>query len=42
MKYLKDKGLANPKEFEQYLGEAKKEGKKLNNDSDFAMLMKHF
>jgi hypothetical protein len=42
MKYLKDKGLADPKEFEGYLKEAKKEYKKLSDDIDFAMLMKDF
>jgi hypothetical protein len=40
MKYLKDKGIADPEEFEKYLAEAKKEFKQLDDDVDFWKMMK--
>ena len=42
MKYLKNKGIADPKEFGLYLAEAKKDFKRLDDDVDFALLMKDF
>jgi hypothetical protein len=42
MKYLKDKGIADPKEFEKYLAEAKKEFKQLDDDVEFWKMMKEF
>ena len=40
MKYLKDKGIADPKEFEEYLNEAKKEYKELDDKITFWEIMK--
>ena len=42
MKYLKDKGIADEKEFAAYLAEAKKEFKQLDDDIDFGQMMKGF
>jgi len=42
MKYLKDKGIADEKEFEPYLAETKKEFKELDADLDFRKMMKDF
>jgi len=42
MKYLKDKGIADEKEFAAYLAEAKKEFKELDGDVDFWRMMKEF
>ena len=42
MKYLKDKGIADEKEFAGYLNEAKKEFKQLDDDSTFWQMMKDF
>jgi hypothetical protein len=42
MKYLKDKGIADEKEFGTYLAEAKKEFKELDDDIDFWQIMKDF
>ena len=42
MKYLKDKGIADEKEFAGYLAEAKKEFKQLDDDVDFWKMMKDF
>ena len=42
MKYLKDKGVADPKEFEGYLAAAKKEVGQLNDDVDFWKIIKDF
>jgi len=42
MKYLKDKGITDPEEFEGYLNEAKKEFKQLDDDVDFWKMMKDF
>ena len=40
MKYLKDKRIADPKEFEGYLAEAKKEFKLLDDDVEFLKIMR--
>ena len=42
MMYLKDKGVADLKEFEGYLNEAKKEFKLLDEDITFWKMMKDF
>ena len=42
MKCLKDKGIADEKEFAGYLAKAKKEFKELDGDVDFWKMMKEF
>ena len=42
MKYLKDKGIADEKEFGLYLAEAKKDFKELDDDIDFLKMMRDF
>jgi hypothetical protein len=42
MKYLKDKGIADEKEFGTYLTAAKREFKELEDDVDFWKMMKDF